>query len=79
MTAIFLKISAMQQIPVSGSGGDDGHQINTYRHPGGCIVMQVMKDLAIDPSYLQPGGRKILPDSTKLHCRRTPDPVLAQQ
>ena len=41
--------------------------------------MQVMKDLAIDPSYLQPGRRKILPDSTKLHCRRTPDPVLAQQ
>ena len=28
--------------------------------------------------YFQPGRRKILPDPTKLHCGRTPDP-LAQQ
>ena len=30
-------------------------------------------------AYFQPGHRKISPDSTKLHCERTSDPVLAQQ
>ena len=30
-------------------------------------------------TYFRPGRRKILPDSTKLRCGRTPDSVLAQQ